>query len=541
MLTAIQWTLGIAGLLLLAFGMLWDRPGWRGRAALRCRKCWFDLTGTPGSADVSKTTPILCGECGKQHTSVRSMRRTRRWKRLITASFVLWLIVYSIPVVPAVQNRGWIAAVPGVALVATVPFFSEQKNSSDLYISFVVTALQQNGQTAYAGLDTKIFREMQARLWRRDQSSGLGWPSRRLLFLVGRFESKKDLTDLLTMKGMAYRRLIASWVRADRAYPFEVNWARSQVHFEIEPDRPIYESGRVYGRLRLRSLSGEQGEISVGMGRLKLSPTMAASGSSMHSGPIRQPSSYREPAKWDRLILVEENDRRIVNQKRPRTWSTPIPIGHLGTGQSVSIWPTDLDAHLSLRFEDHRIPLKKTILITKSQTIPLPPIVSTGDELRRTISDRIEPILYAEYDSQSNRYRPAFRFDRNNMGYGPRLTDNVLFGGRIELLARLSSGQSDGEQVIATVNLFGDNIWILENDAVFEASREWGRTIKSGFNARDTAFRIRPRLWGSRQQRKDLVRVYVRVQNSWARSPQRRGIYKGFTEICFGVESLRWS
>ncbi len=28
--------------------LLWDRAGFRGRAALRCRKCFYDLTAMPG-------------------------------------------------------------------------------------------------------------------------------------------------------------------------------------------------------------------------------------------------------------------------------------------------------------------------------------------------------------------------------------------------------------------------------------------------------------------------------------------------------------
>jgi len=35
MTSLLQWGLLIGGLALIAFGLLWDRPGWRGRAALR--------------------------------------------------------------------------------------------------------------------------------------------------------------------------------------------------------------------------------------------------------------------------------------------------------------------------------------------------------------------------------------------------------------------------------------------------------------------------------------------------------------------------
>jgi hypothetical protein len=112
---AFHWTgyslAAIAGLLLL-LALFRDRA----RGQSRCRKCWYDLKEI---GDL----PITCPECGKAHTKPRHLQKTRRHKRLA----LVWLLVmvvggYGLWVVPRVQDRGWVGAVPTTAMVAAAPW-----------------------------------------------------------------------------------------------------------------------------------------------------------------------------------------------------------------------------------------------------------------------------------------------------------------------------------------------------------------------------------------------------------------------------------
>ena len=120
------WVLLVLAILVGLRALFWDRAGFRGRAELRCRKCWYDLTASPVGLRVD---PIQCPECGKKHASRRAMRKTRRSKRWIMVALVLWMGAYGASVTPRVQKSGWGEAVPRVVLVASLPFLAEEQGT----------------------------------------------------------------------------------------------------------------------------------------------------------------------------------------------------------------------------------------------------------------------------------------------------------------------------------------------------------------------------------------------------------------------------
>jgi hypothetical protein len=74
----------ILSLVLIAAGLFWDRPGFRGRPERRCRKCGYDLGG-------AGEVPVTCTECGREHQTESSLRRVRRHKRTIGVGVLLLL------------------------------------------------------------------------------------------------------------------------------------------------------------------------------------------------------------------------------------------------------------------------------------------------------------------------------------------------------------------------------------------------------------------------------------------------------------------
>lgn len=78
------WGLLVLGTLAVLWGLFWDRPGFRGRAERRCRKCAYDLTD-------AGEVPVMCTECGRVHATERSLRRVRRHKRVVVVGVVVLL------------------------------------------------------------------------------------------------------------------------------------------------------------------------------------------------------------------------------------------------------------------------------------------------------------------------------------------------------------------------------------------------------------------------------------------------------------------
>lgn len=98
--------LGASGLLAL-WALFWDRP--RGR--LRCRKCAYDMSGGG----------LVCPECGREHKTERSLKRTRRkWKTATSAVVIGTFALYAKHQRDLIAYEGWYGFVPSCVLVALV-------------------------------------------------------------------------------------------------------------------------------------------------------------------------------------------------------------------------------------------------------------------------------------------------------------------------------------------------------------------------------------------------------------------------------------
>ncbi|RNC82779.1 MAG: hypothetical protein ED559_13710 [Phycisphaera sp.] len=113
-----DWAFHWAGYLIaIVAGILMMLALFRDRAKRRsrCRKCWYDLSELG-------EVPITCPECGKAHTKPRHLRKTRRHKRLAFVWLLLMVVGgYGMWVVPRVNERGWVGAVPTTLMIAAAP------------------------------------------------------------------------------------------------------------------------------------------------------------------------------------------------------------------------------------------------------------------------------------------------------------------------------------------------------------------------------------------------------------------------------------
>lgn len=122
-----SWALLVLSLVLIGVGLFWDRPGFRGRAKRRCRRCGYDL------CDAGEV-PVKCSECGKVHARERSLRRVRRHKRVIAAGLML-LICSPVPVLyPDYQKGEVFRRAPNWLLVELLPYFPTLQDDGNLFI-----------------------------------------------------------------------------------------------------------------------------------------------------------------------------------------------------------------------------------------------------------------------------------------------------------------------------------------------------------------------------------------------------------------------
>ncbi|MCH8165773.1 MAG: HEAT repeat domain-containing protein [Planctomycetes bacterium] len=135
--------LGVIGISLAAWALLWDRA--RGRR--RCAKCWYNMSGSPGR---------VCSECGYRAKREKKLFKTRRHWRWVFVGILVLAVGYGASVTPRVKRSwvGWPGAVPTVVLIAMFPW------------------LKPNGVLSYE-LSTRAIRD---EMW--------GW---QLSWLVGRY------------------------------------------------------------------------------------------------------------------------------------------------------------------------------------------------------------------------------------------------------------------------------------------------------------------------------------------------------------------
>lgn len=241
--TIFYWALLVCSIGVGLWALLWDRAGFRGRASLRCKKCWYDLTASPG--DLAEG-PIVCPECGKGHKSRRMMRKTRRSKKWVAVALVLAMASHSVRVTPNVKKRGWWAAVPSWVLIGSihqVPRFVKDPNTQWQAITYGRSSPFQR-----AMLDLSI----------RNRAGELGWFDYQLAAWLARTEGEAglcanagDRSQGAYARASVYRVLIEHGIAREKLGDYHEKWYRRLVHVSISSRPKWPEGARVYARVHI--------------------------------------------------------------------------------------------------------------------------------------------------------------------------------------------------------------------------------------------------------------------------------------------------
>lgn len=110
------WLIMLGGAASCAWGLLGDRS--RGR--LRCPKCWYDMSHSPGRT---------CSECGRTAKKGKHLRQTRRhWRYVALGAFVVaagWVVCRG----PKIAAVGWAGAAPSTLMVLCLPEVNDEPSS----------------------------------------------------------------------------------------------------------------------------------------------------------------------------------------------------------------------------------------------------------------------------------------------------------------------------------------------------------------------------------------------------------------------------
>jgi hypothetical protein len=438
------WSIFYWVLLVLAIGvglrgLFWDRAGFRGRAKLRCRKCWYDLSASPGDV---KDGAIVCSECGKEHSSRRAMCKTRRSRRWIAVGLVLWAGAYGASVTPKVQKQGWGAAVPRVLIVAALPFLSEEQGTG--LDPFVLRPAASNAR----GFDRFILDQVPSGMswyfignYIDPKASGYGWFSRRLAFVLARFESPPVLTDGTTAKGNAYKSLLSSFVRPKHSYGFESRWADRVVTIDAQILHDFGPREHPIGIVRMR--------------RMLLGPYRVSFDEMGTSYSGSSPSSMRVNGMVPRFDTLEAErkhwvDRFLWDTLQPvnGAWGDPreaqipgttLPVGKdLGNGVGESALVFQFSKYIGesaqglredgLWTRDFSIPKRVEYRINTNRAIA----IDTSLKLKGDIESVFVARLTVEYKLSKQRWVPVVILEHKNGT--TRFADDIVFGGNLSLL-----------------------------------------------------------------------------------------------------------
>ena len=121
---AIGAAMGLLALWILYRALFKDRA--RGRR--RCPKCWYDLSGTPGS--------LTCSECGHTAKRERSLFRTRRKRRWALVGLILAAMAWFAAQWPSIQRDGVESTLPTTVLIAIAPWLDHSTLTSGGGVAF---------------------------------------------------------------------------------------------------------------------------------------------------------------------------------------------------------------------------------------------------------------------------------------------------------------------------------------------------------------------------------------------------------------------
>lgn len=437
------WTIGYWTLLFLAiataiYALFWDRPGFRSRPKLRCRKCWYDLTESPGDL---KASPIQCPECGKKHPTRRAMRKIRRSKKWILAALVLWGVAYGASVTPRVQSRGLGAAIPRAFIVASLPFLSEEQGTSESMGTFWMSPGVPKTSTKF---DQIIYKEVPRFGYfpgTQTKKSEFGWFSRRIAFLLARLESKDILTDGTTAKGSAYQGILTTFTNANQAYKFESDWAKKIITIDIQIDRPFGPQEPIYGILRVRRMLAGSYRLSFGPNsnvyNCSTSRGMRGNGMVPAFDTVQERREF-----WIKRFLWDSMNLKDMTYGR----SSPSQQHPLGTGQVTTNDTGALDLHIRVakytgeKPNGYKDDTNWTYDFTHNESVNYEIdqartiVADSSKTLREEIENSTTANLTVEYDRGKERWIPVLKITIINSNKPPADQDTVLFGGRIEIL-----------------------------------------------------------------------------------------------------------
>ncbi|MFG0298155.1 MAG: hypothetical protein ACF8K1_00935 [Phycisphaerales bacterium JB047] len=303
----LYWLLLSLAVLVGLRALFWDRAGFRGRAKLRCRKCWYDLTGAEGDL---REGPIVCPECGKKHASRRAMRKTRRGKRWIALALVLWMGAYTAGVWPRVSrynySNGVLGAVPTPVLVLGLFVLPDEPES----------VIESNGMPyPQRPMIERIAHQIKIRLYKEEETSRLDhW----LFYQIARRQTSRVLTDTSSARGDVLTYVYRAWARQHRLGIDEGHWARSVYWMDLEGPEVLPQMSPVYVRVRaFRRLLDE------GYWRVQIHQT------------LMEPKSNGPPNFGRRLVTIKGHDAyhdgyvRIADYVRWANVFSSDPLEHL--------------------------------------------------------------------------------------------------------------------------------------------------------------------------------------------------------------------
>ena len=347
--TILYWFFLVLAVVVGLRAWFWDRAGFRGRPGQRCKKCWYDLTGAPG--DVAKEA-IRCPECGKEHKTNRSMRKTRRSRRLVMVAILLWAGSYAAGVWPRVSmynfSNGVYGAVPTPVLILALPILPDDAG----------TKIDRNSgggpfiPIPQRPMAERIAHQLMIRLHETEDTS---WLDHWLFIRMAKRESAHALTDPTSIRGDTYRYVFEAWDRQRRLSMDEERWAKTVHQLDIEHTEYGIENRPSYVNIRARRL------LDKGRWRIRIFQTLYERGrkadGKSHPGFYNlKPVHPQQLSWWDGMACVYDLNawNNGFGWKQPPTFERTV-AGTIYDGDPyVDIWwpVVDFEEKIDLKYAE---------------------------------------------------------------------------------------------------------------------------------------------------------------------------------------------